>query len=67
MVAADQEAAHVKEFDVSTSDHELLVKYLRENRILTVAMESTGSYWQTLFTALQKAGFEVVLVNARYY
>jgi transposase len=66
MVAVDQEAAHVKEFGVYTSDHELLVKYLQENRILTVAMESTGSYWQTLFTALQKAGFEVVLVNARY-
>src|SRR5580704_11834838 len=66
MVAVDQKAAHVKEFGVYTSDHELLVKYLQENRILTVAMESTGSYWQTLFTALQKAGFEVVLVNARY-
>jgi transposase len=66
MVAVDQEPAHVMEFGVYTSDHELLVKYLRENRVLTVAMESTGSYWQTLFTALQKAGFEVVLVNARY-
>jgi len=28
-------------------------------------MESTGTYWQTLFTALQSAGFEVLLVNAR--
>src|SRR6185437_1239169 len=26
-------------------------------------MESTGSYWQTLFYALQKAGFEVILVQ----
>ena len=26
-------------------------------------MESTGSYWQTLFHALQKAGFEVILVQ----
>jgi len=28
-------------------------------------MESTGSYLQTLFTALQIAGFEVLLVNGR--
>ena len=28
-------------------------------------MESTGSYWQTLFTALQCAGFEVILVNGQ--
>jgi hypothetical protein len=26
-------------------------------------MESTGSYWQTLFNALQQAGFEVLLVG----
>jgi transposase len=27
-----------------------------------IAMESTGNYWQTLFAALEKAGFEVFLV-----
>ena len=26
-------------------------------------MESTGSYWQTLFNALQQAGFDVLLVG----
>ena len=26
-------------------------------------MEGTGSYWQTLFHTLQKAGFEVMLVQ----
>jgi len=26
-------------------------------------MESTGTYWQTLFSALQKAGFNVLLVG----
>ncbi len=29
----------------------------------TVAMESTGSYWQTIFNSLQAAGFDVILVN----
>jgi len=28
-------------------------------------MESTGTYWQPLFNALQEAGFEVLLVNGR--
>lgn len=36
---------------------------MRLHRITTVAMESTGSYWQTVFNALQKAGFEVILVK----
>ena len=29
-------------------------------------MESTGSYWQNLFTALQDAGFEVLLANGKF-
>jgi transposase len=28
-------------------------------------MESTGNYWQTLFSALQSNGFEVILVDGR--
>jgi transposase len=66
MVAVNQDVNRVREFGVYTADHEALIVYLKENRIGTVAMESTGSYWQTLFNALQKAGFEVLLVNARY-
>src|SRR3984885_11323106 len=30
-------------------------------------MESTGVYWIPLFQILEKRGFEVCLVNARYY
>ena len=40
-----------------------MIQYLRDHRITTIAMESTGSYWQTLFAALQDAGFEVILVS----
>jgi len=29
-----------------------------------VVMESTGVYWVPLYTALEEAGFHVVLVNA---
>jgi transposase len=55
----------VREYGVYTSDHERLVLWLKERSIKTIAMESTGSYWQTLFTALQCAGFEVLLVNGK--
>jgi transposase len=62
-VAVDQDSHHVREFGVYTKDHLLMIEYLRSYRITTVAMESTGSYWQTLFNALQSAGFEVILVK----
>ncbi|MEB2778753.1 transposase, partial [Algoriphagus sp. D3-2-R+10] len=53
----------VGEFGVYSQDHELMIVYLKDHGITTVAMESTGSYWQSLFLALQKAGFEVLLVS----
>lgn len=62
-VAIDQVKANVREFGVYTKDHEEMVRHLRSCNISTIAMESTGSYWQTLFNALQKAGFEVLLVG----
>lgn len=62
-VAIDQNKENVKEFGVYTKDHEETIKYLNSFAITTVAMESTGSYWQTLFNALQTAGFEVLLVG----
>ncbi len=64
-VAIGQEKDDVREFGVYTEDHQRLIGWLSECGIVTVAMESTGSYWQTLFSALQRAGFEVLLVNGR--
>jgi transposase len=64
-VAIGQNVEDVREFGVYTQDHEELIKWLTGHGITTIAMESTGSYWQTLFSALQRAGFEVLLVNGR--
>jgi len=64
-VAIGQNPEDVREFGVYTEDHHKLVNWLSSRGISTVAMESTGSYWQTLFSALQRAGFEVLLVNGR--
>ncbi len=62
MVAVDQVKENVREFGVCTKDHEELITHLYACGVTTIAMESTGSYWQTLFSALQQADFEVLLV-----
>ena len=64
-VCIGQAVNQVKEFGVYTDDHNRMIQWLKKSNITTVAMESTGSYWQTLFTALQTEGFEVLLVNGR--
>jgi len=64
-VAVGQQLNDVQEFGVYALDHEQMIQWLREREVKTIAMESTGSYWQTLFAALQNAGFEVILVNGQ--
>jgi transposase len=61
-VAIGQESHHVKEFGVTTTELNKLVAHLKNNGIKTIAMESTGSYWQSLFRILQMHEFEVILV-----
>jgi transposase len=40
-----------------------MINYLKDEGIKTVAMESTGSYWQSIFRELQLNGFDVILVS----
>lgn len=62
-VAVGQSEEDVRKFNVYSKDNAALVAYLKDKGIKMVAMESTGSYWQTLYSCLQAAGFEVVLSN----
>lgn len=55
----------IVKFGVYTEDHKKLISYLKEKKVLNIAMESTGSYWQSLFLALQKSGFVVQLVDGK--
>ncbi len=57
---------NVKEFTSFTVDLHQIAKHLAFYGVKTVALESTGFYWQQLFTLLQSYGFEVILVNARH-
>lgn len=64
--AIGQSNEDVKEFGVYNEDHQSLILWFKENGITTVAMESTGTYWQSLFSALQEAGFQVILCNGKF-
>jgi len=64
-VAVGQNAEDVKEFGVYSDDHQALCNWLKEKGVMHVAMESTGTYWQNLFSALIVEGFEVILVNGK--
>jgi transposase len=65
-VAIGQTDEDVKEFGVYNEDLLTLTQWLLANGIKTVAMESTGTYWQSLFTTLQGAGLEVILCNGKF-
>jgi len=65
-VAIGQELGDVKEFGVYAEDLTALCQWLMESDVTTVAMESTGDYWQNLYVELISFGFEVVLANGKF-
>ena len=64
-VSVGQDSEDVKEFGVYTDDSKEMSAWLKSHEIITIAMESTGTYWQNVYSHLVGEGFEVVLVNAR--
>lgn len=65
-VAIGQELTDVKEFGVYADDLVAICQWLKESRITSVAMESTGNYWQNLYVELVRFGFDVVLANGKF-
>jgi len=63
-VPEDRVDKSVRTFPGFTRDLHQLAKWLKECKIETIAMESTGVYWYDLYTILLDYGFEVYLVNA---
>ena len=64
-VAVGQDAQDVKEFGVYSQDQLEMCDWLRSKKVRSIAMESTGTYWQNLFATLVGQGFDVILVNGR--
>jgi len=65
-VAVGQGDNEIEEFGVYAEDLTAICNYLTEHDVKTVALESTGDYWQNLFTELIKHEFEVILVNGKF-
>jgi transposase len=66
-VPEDRDEQPVRCFRSFTNGVKAMVEWLKQCRIQTVALESTGVLWITVFQMLEDAGLEVCLVNARHY
>ena len=64
-VPPDRDAQPVRSFRTFTAELKAAAEWLKQCRIDSVAMESTGVYWIPFFQILEAAGFKVFLVNAR--
>lgn len=65
-IAVGQALEDVKEFGVYAEDLTAICNHLKSYGITSVAMESTGDYWQNLFTELIKHDFDVILCNGKF-
>jgi len=65
-VAVGQSLEDVKEFGVYAEDLSALCLWLLSYGVNSVAMESTGDYWQNLYAELMKHGIDVVLCNGKF-
>lgn len=65
-VAVGQGVDDVKEFGVYAEDLTEICLHLKTHNITSVAMESTGSYWQNLYVELVRHGFDVTLCNGKF-
>jgi transposase len=66
-VPVDRDPQPVQCFGTFTGDLNALSTWLGKCGIETVAMEATGVYWIAAFQILEATGFEVCLVNPRYF
>ena len=65
-VAVGQSDDFIKEFGVYNENLYELADWLILHNITTVAMESTGNYWQNLHAVLISKGYEVILCNGKF-
>src|SRR6266567_4211883 len=64
-VPPSRDSQSVREFGCTTAELKAMAVWLKQCRIRTVAMQSTGVYWVAVYDILEQADLEVYLVNAR--
>ena len=65
-VAVGQQEEDVREYGVYNEDLFAMAQWLKERQVKTIAMESTGTYWQNLYAVLISKGFHVILCNGKF-
>lgn len=65
-VAVGQTDDDIREFGVYNENLYQLAAWLTKKNISTVAMESTGNYWQNLHAVLVSKGFKITLCNGKF-
>ena len=65
-VPCDRDSQPVRTFQAFTPELHELAAWLKRCGIQTVALESTGIYWISLYEVLEQYGFEIRVVNARH-
>jgi transposase len=65
-VPCDRDSQPIRTFQAFTPELHELAGWLERCGIKTVALESTGIYWLSLYEVLEQCGFEVWVVNARH-
>jgi transposase len=65
-VGIGQREKDVREFGVFNQDLFEMADWFEEKQIRTIAMESTGIYWQNLYAVLISRGFHVILCNGKF-
>jgi len=65
-VAVGQSEKDIREYGVFNEDLFAMADWLEQQKIRTIAMESTGTYWQNLYAVLLSRGFHVILCNGKF-
>src|SRR5258707_2695668 len=65
-VPCDRDERPVRTFQAFTPELHELAAWLKRCGIRSVALESTGIYWISLYEVLEQHGFEIRVVNARH-
>jgi hypothetical protein len=63
----DGAGREVEEKGATTPELEKLAQWLKERKVESVAMESTGVYWIAVHELLERQGLEVLLVSTREF
>ena len=61
----DRTGRDVEQFGATTPELERMAEWLKERKVESVAMESTGVYWIAPHEVLERHGLEILLVNTR--